>query len=246
MTKTLLLHHGGNNNYRCFCRNLLKYQGNQYNINLQILHGNLFAVFNSIKPHVVFLPTAEYTQEFHDFITEYYQQTQIVLLIDREVNQEPLIKFWADTRTKLVIDGKYVANYNKHTQISYQNLYDSDIFNNQMLERNGKIATLLSDNNDYNHNILDNLLYPANSKSTLVLFNNPTFKHPQNVGIFNAPDLNVIFNTFSYVIDMDDKFTVEAAICDIPSLDLAKITDINNSLCYVNKPRNIQDSQQHS
>lgn len=246
MTKTLLLHHGGNNNYRCFCRNLLKYQGDKYNANLQILHGNLFAAFNSIKPHIIFLPTSEYTQEFHDFITEYNQQAKIVLLIDREVNQEQLIKFWTDTRTKLVIDGKYAAHYDKHTQINYQNLYDSDIFNNQTLERNGKIATLLSDNNDYNHKILENLLYPANPKSTLVLFNNPAFKHPQNVGIFNAPDLNFIFNTFSYVIDLDNKFVIESVVCNIPSLDLEKITDINNPLSYMNKSISIRDTQKHS
>lgn len=234
MNKKILTHHTGHSFYRSIVRNLVQHHSSKYDIDIQVFHRELFSIVHHTKPNVVLLPVAEYTQEFHDFITEYHKTISIILLIDRHVQNTELVRFWKDTNISLVVDERLSTIYANHKNIVYPRLYDNDIFYNTNSARNQKIAVILSPDNDRNNSVLKNdWLYPENVTSPIVLFNNPSFKHPQNVGIFNNPDLNVVLNTFSYLIDIDDQFPIEAQVCGISRILVDQITEINNTATYV-------------
>lgn len=228
MKPKILLHHTNHNLYRSMVKNLIQHHSEDLDIILQIIHGNLFRLFNEYKPTVVFLPVAEYTQELHDFIQEYNSQVKISLLVDREIDNPKLIQFWKDVGLYLVT-AKGLSDFPVSDHgIEYPALYDSDIFSNTNAVRNNKVAVILTSDQNQNEQVLSSWLYPQNADSKLVLFNNPEFKHPQNVGIFNNTDLNIILNSFSYLIDIDNKYNLEALVCGIQNLDIDKIEDINN------------------
>jgi hypothetical protein len=247
MKKTLLVHHTPHNpNYRYLCQSLLQHGGDVLETTVQPLHQNLFELFYKLKSNIVFLPAAEYTQEFHDFITEYHKQTQVVLLIDREIEQKELRQFWKDTKVKLIVDHKYASSYDNESALIYNRLYNSDLFFNRNLLRNNKVAVILSEDTEKNHRILDKWLYPTNPQSQLVLFNNPSFRHSQNIGIFNAADLGIMLNTFSYLLDLDSLFETEAAVCEITNVDVEKIQDINTPDTYPVRQSSLDDLTQCS
>lgn len=234
MNKKILTHHTGHSFYRSIVRNLVQHHASSYDINIQILHRDLFNIVHHTKPHIVFLPVAEYTQEFHDFITEYHETISIVLLVDRHVQNTDLIQFWKNTNIRIVVDERLSPAYLHHKNIAYPRLYDNDIFYHTNSTRNHKIAVILSADDARNNTLLNkNWLYPDNTSSPIVLFNNPNFKHPQNIGIFNNADLSVVLNTFSYLIDIDDQFPIEAQVCGINRLDIDQITNINNPETYI-------------
>lgn len=243
MKSKILLHHTNHNTYRTIVKTLVQQHSDDLEIVLQIVHKNLFHYFNQNKPDIVFLPVAEYTQEFHDFIQEHRGDTRIALLIDRNIDNDQLVKFWKDVGLSLIVSQDLSAGFGSHKHIVCPRLYDSDIFSNMFIERNNKIAVILSSDQSKNDRILSAWLYPQNSLSRLVLFNNPEFKHPQNIGIFNNSDLNMILNSFSYLIDIDNQYALEANVCGIQNLDADNIKDINNTNTCPLKPFSLSEEE---
>jgi hypothetical protein len=75
-------------------------------------------------------------------------------------------------------------------------------------------------------------LYP-NSVAPLCLFNSISFKHSQNLGLLTPEDSCKILNTYRALIDIDNKFYLEATACGIDNLstsgDIQNIID--NNIC---------------
>lgn len=222
----LLIHGGGTRAYRAVGRNLYKALGD--NVVIENTHNRLFDLAHIIKPQILLYPISEYTQETHNFIGTKGKNILPVLYVDIEVSQTDLLSFLENqTNAKFIIDNR--THTKLKNSISYDILYDDSIFytlNN--IDRNGKIAVSLSSNNEINHKYLDNFIFPNKQDIPIVLFNNPEFKHPQNIGIFNEPDLNFILNTYSYFIDMDDEFSIESAVCRISVLDKDSLLNIKS------------------
>lgn len=237
--KKILLHHTGYVNYRSLVKNLARNHSEQYDINIQPLHRNLFNIIHHYQPATIFLPVAEYTQEFHDCISEYHKNISFILLIDKEVPNFSLIEFWQNCGVKIIVNTKYAEHYTKHTKLEYKGLYDSDIFYDTNSERNSKTAVILSADHSTNTSILTPYLYPTCHDSVLVLLNNPEYKHPQNIGIFNNVDLSIVLNTFSYLIDMDQHFTLEAQACRIPLVEYNAHTNLNHQAVYTILPNSV-------
>jgi hypothetical protein len=63
------------------------------------------------------------------------------------------------------------------------------------------------------------------------LFNSTTFNHSQNVGLLTPEDSCRILNTYKSLIDIDDRFYLEANVCKIDNLstDGDLITNIVNN-----------------
>jgi hypothetical protein len=227
----ILAHAGGSRKYRSILRHL--YQQIPESLHTDNLHNKIYDLSYVKKPDILLLPISEYTQEIHTFISEKYQNIKPLIVIDRSVSQPELLGFLQNTASsKFVIDSQ-----NQHelsSAISYDYLYDDLIFHKlNNIERNTKIAVSLSADNEKNHKYLDQYLFPNNDRiSGLVLFNNPEFKHPQNIGIYNEPDLNFVLNTYSYYVDMDNEFGVEASVCNIIQIDKEQPLDecIKNQL----------------
>jgi hypothetical protein len=227
---TILAHVGGTRKYRSILRHL--YQKIPTVLHTDNLHNKIFDVSYVKKPSILLFPISEYTQEIHTFISEKYQNTKPVIVIDRSVSQPELLGFLQQSvSSNFIVDSQ--TQHNPAPALSYDYLYDDLIFHKlNNIERNTKIAVSLSADNEKNHKYLDQYLFPNNRISGLVLFNNPEFKHPQNIGICNEPDLNFILNTYSYYVDMDNEVGVEAAACNIIQLDKEQPLDecIKNQL----------------
>lgn len=216
--KKILLHLSNENEYKAFTKALVK-NNHELQIMGSVVHGTLFDISHKSKPDIVILPTNEYTQEFHDYITEYHKSQKIILFTNNTVVNTNIINFWNQTKTTIVAKKTLYPEQQPNYWISYDHLYDSDIYYNMNILRNNKIAVLLSDNDEKNHILLDKHLYPS-SNEKLVLFNSTTFQHPQNVGLLRPEDACQILNTYNALLDMDDKFIIEARVCGISNLSL--------------------------
>jgi hypothetical protein len=162
---------------------------------------------------------SEYTQEFHDFITEYHNSTKVVLFLNVHVDKKDIFKFWNENNVSVVGKSIYFAGANDAgLWLQYDSLYDDTVYSQiDNSVRNDKIAVILSSDDTKSALSLGSLLYP-NSSEKLVLFNSPTYKHPQNVGMLNPADTCVIFNTYKALIDIDDSFRLESQVCGIPNI----------------------------
>jgi len=222
----ILAHIGGSRQYRSILRHISIANNTNINFMAENLHSKLFDTCYVQKPNIILYPGVEYTQEIHNFIVQKSREVQIVLYLDRPVQPVDLFKFWSDAGCKIV-------SYNRAASMASDVLecdmfYDDSIFTIiPNLARNCKIAVSLSIDNKKNHELLDSVLYPTQKEYNLVLFNNPEFKNPQNIGIYNEPDLNYILNTFEYFVDVDQEFSLEAAVCGIKNLDINNNTIID-------------------
>ena len=210
----ILAHNNGDRKYRGVLRHL---QNNTIDINTQNLHNNIFDLTYIYKPDILLYPINEYTQEIHNFIVSH--KISCVLFIDTTIPQDDLLTvLQKHDHIKFIVNKN--TNYQLTNSIWYDQLYDDNIFRKlDNIERNNKIAVSLSYNNDVNHQYLDQYIIPNHYQYPIVLFNNPEFKHPQNIGIYNEPDLNYVLNSFSYFVDMDKEFEVEASVSQIKLLD---------------------------
>jgi len=235
---TILAHIGGTRKYRSILRHL--YQKIPTLLHTDNLHNKIFDVSYVKKPSTLLFPISEYTQEIHTFISEKHENIKPLIVIDRSVAQPELLGFLQkNTSSNFIVDSQ--TQHELAPSVSYDYLYDDLIFHKlNNIERNTKIAVSLSSDNEKNHKYLDQYLFPNNRISGLVLFNNPEFKHPQNIGICNEPDLNFILNTYSYYVDMDDEFGVEAAACNIIQIDKEQPLDE----CIKNHLWNTKHSEQ--
>lgn len=217
----ILTHITQQHEYRSFIKAVFDNRKDTTEIFSANVHGNLFDIYNQTKVSTVILPTNEYTQEFHDFISEYHQLVKIILFINNVIDNDSILNYWNDTNVICCGRNELIKNSNllKNKSYLYDRLYDSSIFMNTHQARNNKVAVLLSALNEKNDSILKDLLYPRTSLP-LVLFNSTTYKKPQNVGFLSPSDACEIFNTYKSVIDIDHQFILETKACGIPSVDI--------------------------
>lgn len=213
--KKILIHNGGNRQYRSIVRYMNSVVSTTYQTQSANLHNNIFDTTYIYKPNILLFPFAEYTQEIHNFVEVNHNNIMIVLYMDIEVSDSRLLSYLQNTNCHYIVKNNSV-NLNKN-MISFDYLYDDSVYKIiPEIERNNKIAIGLSNNNEINQKILTQFLYPNLCQYELVLFNNPEFKHPQNIGIYNEPDLNYVLNSFSCFVDLDEDFALEAAATKIP------------------------------
>lgn len=209
--KTILGHLSyANKNYLGTLKHLTQYQDKVRTI-FTPLHGQIFDASEETKADYILLSFDEYTQEFHDFLSQ--TNKNVLLFIDAvpEGNAEEVLQFFKN-KTNI----KYIASSNSpddiNTFVKYDKLYDSSIFYKTNSSRKDKIALILSRDNDKNETIKD-ILYPNPTPMPVVCFNNPNFNHITNLGILTDTDLAEIFNTYHAVIDLDEQFMLEALAC---------------------------------
>lgn len=218
MKYKILAHIGQDQNeYKSFLHNLLSAETEDFMSVATNLHNNLFDIYYANKPDILLTCASEYSQEMHDFISEFRGSVRVGIFLNMPVTNNPLLSFWKeggvfcigprDRVDKEILDKHYL----------YHRLYDNKIFKPQNNERNDKIAVLLSSDDNKNNSILSDLLYPA-SNEKLVLFNSITYKHPQNVGLLLPPDINLVFNAYNQLLDLDNLYTIEAQICGINNI----------------------------
>lgn len=210
-----MAHVGGSRQYRSIVR-CLQQSLNQEQLLVNQLHGNLFDAAYLFKPTIALFPALEYTQEVHNFIAQ-ANNVKIFLYVDIEIPQKELVDFWNANCKCIVKNNTEKSITNK---LSFDHIYDDNVFTNLNMKRNNKIAVSLSGDMDKNHKILDGSLYPNFKDKPIVLFNNPQFEHPQNIGIYNEPDLNYVLNTYELFVDIDNEFNIETNVCGIPKLDI--------------------------
>lgn len=215
--KNILIHLSNENDYRSFVKAVVKNASNDYHLIGNSVHEVLFDTHHKVKPDIIVLPSNEYTQEFHDYITEYHRRVKIILFTNNLVINTKIIDFWNNTGSIIISKKEFYPEKQPQQLISYDNLYDDDIYKNLKQLRNDKIAVYLSNDDDKNHTILDEILYP-NSTIPLCLFNSISFKHEQNLGLLTPADSCKILNTYKALIDIDDRFSLEASACNINNL----------------------------
>jgi len=240
MKKTKIITHipSGNDEYRSFIKNLYN-NDDILDVSSTNIHGNLFEIYSQYKPDILILCASEYTQEFHDFISEHEKHLQIVLFINVAITNIQLIDFWNSTSILGVGRKEYLAKPLINDKLFYNKLYDSTIFIKIETEnRNDKIAVLLSTNDETNEKIIGPYLYPS-TKEKFILFNSPTYKKSQNTGTLNAADTALVLNTYKCLIDLDNRYEIEAKVCSIDNINtegdlieniqncIVKNTDIN-------------------
>lgn len=221
--KKFLIHNGGSRQYRSIIRHLQKHiPPANYVVNQ--LHNRIFDIGYITKPDVLIFPISEYTQEIHNYIEKNIKKLRPIFFIDAKIPQEELLKHLSDNNCSFIIDSQ--TEYILPNSITYKYIYDDHIFYDMnLIERNGKLAVSLGMDNERNTKLLKDILYPHITKYPMVLFNNPEFKYEQNIGFFNEPDLNYILNQFSYFMDLDNEFLLEAKVCNIPVLNETNDTD---------------------
>lgn len=216
--KKILAHDGGSRIYRSIIRHIHKRVESITTVNL---HNRLYDTCYLLKPEILIYPISEYSQEIHNFITENIKQSSaFFMVIDTKVEQVELLNFLTkNTNIKFIVNTNIENTYVFSNPINYTNMYDDDLFfpiQDLAESRTAKVAILLSQNNELNHLQLDKQLLPQKQQYSKVLFNNPEFTHPQNIGVCNEPDLNFILNYYSYLLDLDQQFMIEASVCKIP------------------------------
>lgn len=209
---------GGSRLYRSIIRHLKK----QTECLVAQMHDQVYDTIYTTKANIIIYPISEYTQEIHNYIVdEANKKVSLVLYIDRNIEQKELLDFLTkNTATKYIIPKNIGYNLDSRCLI-HENMYDNHIYSqmNMQESRNNKVAVLMSSEDDRNHEYLDSQLFPYKNKYPIVLLNNPNFKHDQNIGICNEIDLNFILNKYSYLVDLDKEFFIEAKISNIPIVD---------------------------
>lgn len=244
MKKTKIITHiaSDSGEYRSFVKNLYDSDDN-VDVSSTNFHGNLFEIYYQYKPDILVICASEYTQEFHDFISEHNKHLKIVLFVNLPVNNIQLIDFWNNTSIIGVGRKDYLTKPLSNDRFFYNKLYDNSIFTKEISkDRNDKIAVLLSKNDEINEKIIGPYLYPA-TKEKFVLFNSQTYKKFQNVGTLNAADTCLIFNTYKYLVDLDNSYELEAKVCAIDNIstDGDLLENIQNRVTK-NSDINIEES----
>lgn len=217
--KKILLHNGNNNIVKAINKFLVKnLDSDKTNILFNSWHGQLFNVYQKHKPDIMLWPSSEYTQEFHDFVTDHHTDIKIFLIVDVPITQPEVNLFINNTSVKIIKNKNYTFSY-INTVAEYGSLYDHEIFMDQQLQRNNKIIAILSSNNEKNHQLLDDVIYP--NQYPVVVVNNPEFKSVVNLGVINYNDLAFIMNTYTQIIDIDNLFALEASACNIQNIDIS-------------------------
>lgn len=235
---------GGSRLYRSIIRHLKK----QTDCLVAQMHDHLYDTIYTTKANIVIYPISEYTQEAHNYITDRdHKNVSFVLYIDREVEQKELLDFLTkNTTTKYISSNNFSYNFTPDKSIIHQHIYDNHIYSklDPIESRNNKVVVLLSSDDDKNHRYLAGQLLPNKNKYPIVLLNNPNFKHDQNIGVCNEIDLNFILNKYSYLVDLDKEFLIEAQICSMPTVDISfSIQDSIDQMKFIPVIDNMTDCE---
>ena len=199
------------------------------------LHNILFDTYHQHKPDLLMLPLEEYTQEFHDFISALHEKIDIVIFCDNIQNE--LIPQFIQNKIKIIQKNSETV---LDTVLSYDKLYNEDIYKNLNLKRNDKTLVMLSEDQEKNNSILENVLYPK-TKHKLCLINNHSFEHPQNIGVCNDNDTAYLLNTFGSFVDITNNFHLEAHACGINVLDDSDLLVNLEDHKYINSSYSLQE-----
>lgn len=221
MNKKILLHDANHNVAKGLNKYIIKYFQSANNIDILFnkFHGHLFSTHQKFKIHTLIWHCSEYSQEFHDFVNEYQNRVNIILVIDQDISNQELVSFLQKSNIGIITKKGLLTNYNSIG--SFENLYDHEIFYEKTHNiRNNKILAILS-NNEKNNNLLTDIVYPK-TNYPIVVMNNPNFISQVNLGIFNYIELSDILNMYSYILDIDGSYLLEAQATN------TKYYDINN------------------
>jgi len=218
--KKILAHLNHENEYKSFLHNLFSLSSDEYDISAVNFHGNLFEVYHQNKPDIIIGPANEYSQEMHDFITDHAANVKISIFLNVPIKNDEIGVFW--NKHKILCVGKRsnmatdrIADY----ECLYDRLYDDKIFMLSNQTRNNKTAVMLSSDNEINDTVLSDVLYPK-CQEKIVLFNSANYQNPQNVGVLSPPDINLVFNSYSYLLDLDNSYNIESQICGIQNISI--------------------------
>lgn len=208
--KKLLIH---STNNRVYFPIINKLSSISENCIIGSLHNVLFDTYHQNKPDLLMLPLEEYTQEFHDFVSAFHEKIDIIIFCESIQNE--MVQQFIENKIKIIQKNSESIS---DTILSYDKIYNENIYKNLNLKRNDKILVMLSEDQEKNSKILENILYPK-TKHKLSLINNHNFEHPQNIGVCNDNDTAYMLNTFESFIDITDNFDLEAHACGINVLD---------------------------
>lgn len=218
--KKILAHLNHDHEYKSFLHNLFDVSSDEYDIAAVNFHGNLFEAYHQHKPDIIVGPANEYSQEMHDFITDNAANVKISIFLNIPMQNNDVATFWNKHQILCVGQRSNMVTDRILDQVClYDRLYDHKIFMCNHEARNDKTAVMLSSNNETNDRILSNILYP-NSQEKIVLFNSANYQHPQNVGMLSPPDINLVFNSYSYLLDLDDIYNIESQVCGIQNISV--------------------------
>lgn len=212
---TIVINDAPSNDVKSINKCLIDNLSTDYDIVFSSLHGKLFHIHQTMKPKLVVWSATQYTQEFHDYVTEHQNDTCIVLLIDIPIKQTDLLNFIKNSNVHIILNTLTQVQMDSIAQ--YDMLYEDSVFFDSEKKRNDKTVVLLSGNNENNKKIYD-LCYP-NTGHKIVAVGNPEFDSPVNLGVYNLPDLAVILNSFKNAIDIDGNLRLPAQACSIPCID---------------------------
>lgn len=230
MQKNILINDSDN----IYIKNNIKYilglLKDDFRIHINTWRGGLFYAYQKINPDIVIWSTSSYDQEFHNFISEYGDSCKIILFEDAVVSQENLVPILNNIKNL-----HFVSNSNlwKNIICSLNKLYDDEIFMDFSKNRNGKYLALLSANNEKNKELLTDIIYPNNPDKKIVTIGNPDFDSMVNIGVVQYLDLPNLLNEFSYFIDIDAAYHLEATACGINIIDTEQNLQkaIDDNLC---------------
>ena len=225
MKKTIVLNDGINSCCKSINKYIIENLKEECDIIFSKCHGKIFHIQQTHKPKLALWSASEYTQEFHDYISEYHSDITILLIVDIVVNNSQVVDFLNKTNVKIIQDSRCESGF-QNIIAKYDNLYEDSVFVNTNENRNDKILAILSGEDSANEK-LKAFLYPNNQNKKIVAVGNPRFDSLVNLGIFNSPDLAFILNRFQSVLDLSGKYRLESQACNIPYLD---VSDIGKSI----------------
>lgn len=215
MSKKILI----NDSHNIYIKNLIKYTmqsiASDYEVIVNQWNGQLFYSYQKLNPDMIIWSTSRYDQEFHEFLSE-YQNCKVLLYEDAIISQEDLVPILNAYENLFFVSNREIW---KRRLATVDKLYDDQIFFNKNLHRNNKYLVMLSSDNDKNKSILQPILYPNNIDKKIVAIGNPGFDNPTNIGISGYEFLPELFNEFSYLIDIESNYHLEAYNCGMNILD---------------------------
>jgi hypothetical protein len=99
--KTILIHHSNEQEYNSIVHNLYDHK-DSLQIILANVNRNLFDIYNKSKPNIVMFPASDYSQEIHDFISEYSRSVKIIVVANIKIDNQTILNFLDDNSVWLV------------------------------------------------------------------------------------------------------------------------------------------------
>lgn len=205
------------------------------NCHITNIHNRLYDLYFSLQPKNIVCQIEEYSNELHGFATDSSLKTNLprilVTIDDNEAAQEKyveILKQITAAQITLILPRKLAEHIDsiglKFDVITYENLYNKDVFFPIETERNNKILCILSTDKTCASKI-ESLLYP-NTSPPIVFVNNPEINIDQNIGLMFDSDMNIALNTYDGVIDLSNSYNAEIAVCGTKKYRTDKLPEL--------------------